>query len=161
MNRSISWKKAGVVVVLLHIGAAGSLIAINKIKSSIHRTQRDKEKQQLLASTNSSSMWPERKDKPKIVAYPKEVSKKITDTVSNKSFQDYIAEKSASFLIARENTKKYFEDVYADLEKIFVTTEKEVTQAKKQTVKAIEKKVAQKSGLPVTVMIGRQYGKNS
>jgi len=155
MYKSISWKKAGVIVVLLHVGAIGGLMALNKIKSSIHRAEREKEKEQLLANPNKSSMWPELKVKPQVVAYPKQVSKKIIDTASDKSLQEYIADKAANFLVARDNIGKYFEGLFIDLQKTFDTTTKEVVAAKKQTQEAIKKKVEVKSKPMTTVPIVR------
>lgn len=151
MYKSISWKKAGVIVVLLHVGAVGGLMALNKIKSSIHRAEREKEKEQLLANPNKSSMWPELKVKPQVVAYPKQVSKKIVDTASNKSLQEYIAEKTVSIIAIRDGIRKYLEG----LEDLGKKTAKEIVVAKKQTQEAIKRKVEVKSKPMTTVPIVR------
>lgn len=151
MYKSISWKKAGVIVVLLHVGAIGGLMALNKIKSSIHRAEREKEREQLLANPNKSSMWPELKVKPQVVAYPKQVSKKIIDTASDRSLQEYIAEKTAYLLTLQGRLRKYFEGL-VDLGN---ETAKEVVAAKKQTQEAIKKKVEVKSKPMTTVPIVR------
>lgn len=151
MYKSISWKKAGVIVVLLHVGAVGGLMALNKIKSSIHRAEREKEKEQLLANPNKSSMWPELKVKPQVVAYPKQISKKIIDTASNNSLQEYIAEKTAYLLTLQGNAREYFEE----LTELGNKTAKEVVAAKKQTQEAVKRKVEVKSKPMTTVPIVR------
>ena len=86
MYRSISWKKAGVIVALLHVSAYGGLVALNKYKSAVARAERDK--QPVVATDTTSSMWPENRPKPVIVAYPKVLSKKIVETAKSKSFQE-------------------------------------------------------------------------
>lgn len=151
MYKPISWKKAGVVVVLLHVSAFGGLIALNKYKSAVARAERNKEA--VVAADTTSSMWPENRPKPRIVAYPKAVSKKIIETASNRSFQDYIAEKTADLIIFKNNTWKYFQNMFTDLESTYNTTIKKVEVAKKQTEAATRKKVAEKSNLPKTVPI--------
>jgi len=136
MYKSISWKKAGVIVVMLHVGAIGGLMALNKVKSSMHRAEREKEREQLLANPNKDSMWPELKVKPKVVAYPKEVSKKIIDTASNRTLQEYIADKVAYILTLQSGARKYFEE----LTELGNATMKEVAEAKKQIKKKVEVK---------------------
>jgi hypothetical protein len=100
-------------------------------------------------------MWPENRPKPKIVAYPKVLSKKIVETAKSKSFQEYIAETSANLLIFKDNTWKYFQNTFTDLEDTYHDTVKQVEVARKQTEAATKKKVAQKSNLPKTVPIVR------
>ena len=153
MYRSISWKKAGVIVALLHVSAYGGLIALNKYKSAVARAERDK--QPVVATDTTSSMWPENRPKPKIVAYPKILSKKIVETAKSKSFQEYIAETSANLLIFKDNTWKYFQNTFTDLEDTYHDTVKQVEVARKQTEAVTKKKVAQKSNLPKTVPIVR------
>ena len=153
MYKAISWKKAGIIVVMLHVGAFGGLMALNKVKSSIHRAEREKEREQLLANPNKSSMWPEPKVKPQVVAYPKEVSKKIIDTASNKSLQEYIAEKTASIIMFRDSIRKYLEG----LEILGTKTAKEVVVAKKQIQETVKKKVeVKKPSMPTVPIVSAQ-----
>ena len=154
---SISWKRAGAIVILAHVGALGGVMGYNKYKSSVYRTEREDRNQQYLANAGEvKSVWPGDKEAPKIVARPKELSKKIINTVSDKTLQEKVAEKAANLLTFRESSRKYLEGVYNELEDTYNTTVKEVTKAKEETIKATEKKLAIKEPTTKKPLISKE-----
>jgi hypothetical protein len=147
MYRSISWKKAGVIVVLLHVAGIGALIGFNNITSHLRRVEREKAKTQQLAKLSEpeqqQASWPEPEGK-KILVYPKQIAKKVTDTVESKSLQDSTAEKITSILETAVGVKDNITNTYQEAKDLYTSTTEKLTQAREQTVAKAKEKIATK-----------------
>jgi hypothetical protein len=150
MSKPISWKRAGIIVVLLHVGGFGLLMGVNNIKSRLHRAERQKENERLLAQSSSQDdkSWPASNLPQRVVAYPKKLAKQVTEEVSSKPLQEAAAEKIATVLNTATSVKKEVETTYTDLQKLYLETTKKLETAKQQTVARAEKKIAVKPSTP-------------
>jgi len=134
MYKPISWKKAGVIVLLLHGAVFGGVVGLNQVKSKMYRAEREKQKE-ILLSQDTKDMWPVANGK-KVATYPEKVSKAIVATTSNQTLQDTLADALASIVKVREGAVEKAKEI----EKVYKETEIKVKNNKKQLAEKVEKR---------------------